>query len=61
MVTSVIDFKLRFVENAKKKVKKGTIPSKYVHQISETNIPVYCTKFAVYERIGKHKVYNTHE
>ena len=61
----VIDIKLSFVENAKKKVINRrtslTIPSKCVHQISEANKLVYCTDFALYERIGKHKLYCTHE
>ena len=52
MVTRFIDVKLSFVENAKKKVKNRQtwliIPSKCVHQISETNILVYCTNFALY-------------
>ena len=65
MVTRVIGVKLSFVESAKKKVKNRhtwlIIPSKCVHQISETNILVYCTNFAPYERIRKHKVYYTHE
>ena len=56
---------LGFVEKAKKKVKKRhtllIVPSKCGHQISETNILVYCTNFALYERIGNHKVYYTHE
>ena len=55
MVTKVIYVKLSFAENAKKKVKNRhtwlTIPSKCVHQISKTNILVYCTDFALYERI----------
>ena len=65
MVTRVIDVKLNFVENAKKKVKNRhtwlIIPSKCVHQISETNILVYCTNFALFERIRKHKVFYTDE
>ena len=65
MVTRVIGVKLSFVENPKKKVKNRhiwlIIPSKCVHQISKTNIIVYCTNFALYERIRKHKVYYTHE
>ena len=65
MVTRVIGVKLSFAENAKKKVKNRhtwlIIPSKCVHQISETNILVYCTNFALYERIRKHKVYYTHK
>ena len=60
MVTRVIYVKLSFVENAKKKVKNRhtwlTIPAKCVHQISETNILVYCTDFVLYEKIRKHKV-----
>ena len=52
-------------ENAKKKVKNRhtwlTIPSKFVHQISKTNIHVYCTDFALYERIRKYKVCNPRE
>ena len=51
MATRVTDVKLSFVENAKKKVKNWhtwlTIPSKSVHRISETNILVKYTNFAL--------------
>ena len=60
-----IGVKLSFLENAKKKVTKMhtwlIIPSKCVHQISVTNILVYCTNFALYEGIGKNKLYYIHE
>ena len=58
IVTRVIDVKLSLVENAKIKVKHMhtwlIIPSKCVHQISETNVLVYCTDFNLLEKIRKH-------
>ena len=63
MATRAIEVKLCFVENAKKKVKNRPfwqiIPSKCVHQISETNILVYFTNFVLFERI-KNTRYITH-
>ena len=57
----VINVELSFEQNAKEKSENRhtwlTIPSKYVYQISEINILVCCTNFALYERIRKHKLY----